>query len=212
MSMAAPEPPSAVIVRHVSKAFGARVVLVGVSLTVKRGEIHGLLGANGSGKTTLLRIIAGIWQADSGEVEQRHGDRTAIGYAAQRFCLYDELTVGENLRFQARMRNCPQARVPEFERQFELQQLDGQRAGRLSGGQRQRLLLAAALLHRPSLLLLDEPTTALDDESRQSLWQLLRREAKNGTAIVLTTHESLDSQECHVVTRLRDGQVPAPSA
>lgn len=208
MFMAAPEPTPAVAVRNISKSFGARAVLVDVSLTVARGEIHGLLGANGSGKTTLLRIIAGICQADSGAVDHQHGGGAMIGYAAQRFCLYDELTVGENLRFQARMRGCPQSSVADFEQQFELQLLDGQRAGRLSGGQRQRLLLAAALLHRPSLLLLDEPTTALDDESRQSLWQMLRREADHGTAIVLTTHETLDSLQCDVVTRLKDGRVP----
>ena len=202
--------PPAITVVGVSKEMAGRKVLNDVSLTIPRGRIHGLLGPNGSGKTSLLRILAGLWRPDAGRIERHHGSVAEIGYVAQRFCLYDELTVRENLRFQRAMRGAGRETVAQAEADFDLIALRDQRAGRLSGGERQRLMIAAALLHRPSLLLLDEPTTALDAPSRRFLWALLHRETTAGATVVLTTHEEADARECHATTVLRDGRVLVP--
>lgn len=216
MSMGAVEPsfqssePPALRLRDVGKSLGGRVLLSQVCLTIARGQIYGLLGPNGSGKTTLLRVLAGIWRADAGSVERPNIAIDRIGYVPQRFCLYDELTVHENLRFQARMRGLGVGKVSQVLGQFALEEFTGRRAASLSGGQRQRLLLAAAMIHRPALLLLDEPTTALDAASRESLWALLRREAAAGTTVVLTSHERVDAAACDASTELLDGRmVPA---
>jgi len=171
-----------------------------------------LMGPNGSGKTTLLRILASILGSDTGRIERHHGPQERIGYVPQRFCLYDELTVRENLRFQASMRGVGAAAVAEAERRFELGVLSMRRAATLSGGQRQRLLIAAAFMHRPTLILCDEPTTALDPAARGGLWALLRRESRTGTTVVLTTHEEADARECDDITRLQDGRIAASQA
>ena len=197
----------AVVLHGVSKVIDNRTLLADVSLTVERRRIHGVIGPNGSGKTTLLRVLAGIWLPDAGRIERTDVTPHSTGYVPQRFYLYDELTVRENLRFQGRMRGCGREAVVQTEQAFNLGAFEKRRAGSLSGGQRQRLLIAAALMSRPTLLLLDEPTTALDAPSRQSLWELLQREARRGTAIVLTTHEEADVAQCDIVTRLHDGRV-----
>lgn len=209
MSTDALESP-ALILANVGKRIGARSILADISMSIRRGQIHGLMGPNGSGKTTLLRILAGFLGFDSGRIERHHGALERIGYVSQRFCLYDELTVRENLQFQAGMRGVSAPAVAEAERAFGLSEFVGRRATTLSGGQRQRLLIAAALMHRPTLVLCDEPTTALDSAARRSLWDLLRREARTGTTIVLTTHEEADALECDVITRLQEGRVANP--
>jgi ABC-2 type transport system ATP-binding protein len=210
MSMDGTEP--ALVLTGVGKSIGGRALVAGISLAIARGQIHALLGPNGSGKTTLLRLIAGIWPVDTGSIERHHGPPHRIGYVPQRFGLYDELTVRENLNFQAQMRGGDLMPIEQAEREFDLAGFAMRRAGTLSGGQRQRLLLAAALLHRPTLVLCDEPTTALDRASRSDLWALLRREARAGTTVVLTTHEEADTQACDTVTQLQDGRiVVAPS-
>jgi ABC-2 type transport system ATP-binding protein len=200
----------ALVLTKISKRIGARIALTDISISIPKGRIHGLLGPNGSGKTTLLRLLAGIWRADSGQIERRHGTQDRVCYVPQRFCLYDEMTVRENLRFQASMRGAGATAAADTEREFGLQALGARRASTLSGGQRQRLLIAAALLHRPTLVLCDEPTTALDAAARTDLWNLLHREARNGTTIVLTTHEEADARECDAVTRLHDGRIAGP--
>lgn len=200
------QPEFALILRNVGKRLGNRQALQNISLSIRRGQMHGLLGPNGSGKTTLLRLLAGLLSCDSGTIERFHGPMGEIGYVPQRFCLYDELTVRENLRFQAHMRGSDNSLL-EVEQRFDLQQLTTCRAGALSGGQRQRLLIAAALLHGPSLVLFDEPTTALDSLSRNRLWDMLRQEAHRGTTLVLTTHEEIDALQCDTITRLQDGSI-----
>jgi ABC-2 type transport system ATP-binding protein len=210
MSMGTPEP--ALVLTGVGKTIGRRAVLADISLTIPRGQIHGLLGPNGSGKTTLLRLLAGIWRVDSGSIERWHGPQERIGYVPQRFGLYDDLTVRENLRFQAQMRGSGPVAIEDAERQFDLGGLARQRAATLSGGQRQRLLLAAALLHRPTLVLCDEPTTALDRAARSDLWALLRRAARAGTTVVVTTHEEADARECDAITQLQDGRIAGVGA
>ena len=200
----------AIAVVGVSKSIAGRVLLDDVSLTIKKGRIHALLGPNGSGKTSLLRIFGALWSADRGHVERYDTPVEAIGYVPQRFCLYDELTVHENLAFQGAVRGIDRVAIARAETDFDLHVLRGRRAGLLSGGERQRLSLAAAVLHRPRLLLLDEPTTALDAPSRRALWAWLHREIDVGTAVVITTHEQADAGECHTATLLRDGRVVAP--
>jgi ABC-2 type transport system ATP-binding protein len=191
----------------VSRRAGGRVALADISLVIRASEIHGLLGPNGSGKTTLLRILAGIWLPDAGRIERPGAPLARIGYVAQRFCLYDELTVSENLLFQVSMRGRPAASVARVLNEFSLEALASRRAATLSGGERQRLMLAAAMLSEPTLLLLDEPTAALDTASRRSLWSLLRREAARGTAVVLTSHELADGEQCDSTTRLSEGRL-----
>jgi ABC-2 type transport system ATP-binding protein len=209
-------PPAAVIhapvvtLTAVGRFAGERVALADISLVIWSGEIHGLLGPNGSGKTTLLRILAGIWQPDVGRIEYP-GAPVRIGYVPQRFCLYDELTVGENLGFQAAMRGRHALSVARVLDDFSLEALASRRAAALSDGERQRLMLAAAMLSNPTLLLLDEPTTALDSASRRSLWSLLRREAAHGTAVVLTSHELVDGAQCDSTTRFSEGRLDEDS-
>jgi len=190
----------------VGRFAGDRAALADISLVLRSGEIHGLLGPNGSGKTTLLRILAGIWRPDVGRIEYP-GAPVRIGYVPQRFCLYDELTVGENLGFQAAMHGRHAVPVARILDDFSLAALVSRRAAALSAGERQRLMLAAAMLSRPTLLLLDEPTTALDTASRGSLWSHMRREAAHGTAVVLTSHELADGARCDSTTRLSEGRL-----
>ena len=190
----------------VGRCAGDRMVLADISLVIRSGKIHALLGPNGSGKTTLLRILAGIWHPDVGRIAYPSAP-VRIGYVAQRFCLYDELTVGENLRFQGAMLGRNAMPVTRALNEFSLEALASRRAAALSNGERQRLMLAAAMLSRPTLLLLDEPTTALDTASRRSLWSLLRREAAYGTAVVLTSHELSDGAQCDATTSISEGRL-----
>ena len=200
----------AIAVVSVSKTIAGRVLLDDVSLTIASGRVHGLLGPNGSGKTSLLRILGGLWSADRGRVERYDTPLEAIGYVPPRLGLYDELTAHENLVFQGAVRGVDRFAIARAENDFDLRSIRGRRAGRLSGGERQRLAIAAAVLHRPRLLLLDEPTTALDAPSRRALWAWLQREIDVGTAVVITTHEQADAGECHTTTLLREGRVVAP--
>ena len=214
----------AVALNGVSLALAGRPVLTDITATIASGACIALLGPNGSGKTTLLRVIARFLRPQSGSVRrfgvtlaaqrgggQDNADCTAggVGYVAQRFCLYDELTVAENLSFQAKMRQlvAPAAAQDTALQRFRLQPLAARRASTLSGGERQRLMLAAALLHKPRLLLLDEPTVALDDAGRAELWGLLRGLVAAGTTVILTTHEKDDAVNCDAALRLREGRL-----
>jgi ABC-2 type transport system ATP-binding protein len=202
--MAAARP--AIELSGVRKRYGTRLVLDGVSLRVPYGACHALLGPNGSGKSTLLRILAGLIDADGGTIIRDVGE-TQIGYVPQQFCLYDELSVTENLKFQAGMRRLREARaaINAALGEFSLTALSRRRAAQLSGGERQRLMLAAALLHAPRLVLLDEPTAALDRAARADLWQLLGQLTARGAAVVLTTHEQDDARRCGTATVMAEG-------
>ncbi len=213
---------AAVTASNLSKSFGANHALRAVSLKVAPGQCHALLGPNASGKTTLLRIMAGLLDPDEGSVRslghdvvrERHAYLPKIGYVPQRFCYYEELTTRENLRFIANMRTIG-AEAPVIERalhEFALIDCARRRAGFLSGGQRQRLMLAGALLHQPALLLLDEPTTALDSRARDALWQRLGTLLAAGVTVILTTHEAGDAQRCDSSTVMADGAVVDASA
>ena len=197
----------------VVKRYGTSTVLDGLSLRVAGGEIVGLLGPNGAGKTTSLRIICGLLRADSGSghcLDTALG-RTApgLGYVPQRGGLYDDLSIRENLLFLARAHGLsdPAAGVAATLAGHGLDDRADQRVGQLSGGWRQRLALAAALLHAPRLLLLDEPTAGLDHEAREAMWRRLRRLAADGTAVLVSTHHAEEAERCDRIGWLAGGRL-----
>jgi ABC-2 type transport system ATP-binding protein len=179
--------------QHLYKAFGETQAVNGVSLQVAPGEIYGLVGPDGAGKTTTIRLLCGALQAGKGPqgekpairiagydiAHQTESARSHIGYLPQRFSLYEDLTVLENIRFFAEVRGLPASewrpRCMEILKFVSLDEFIDRRAGQLSGGMKQKLGLAAALVHRPSVLLLDEPTTGVDPVTRQDFWQLIIR-------------------------------------
>jgi ABC-2 type transport system ATP-binding protein len=201
------------------KRFGAREVLQGLELTVEPGEIVGLLGPNGCGKSTTLNIVCGLLQSDAGQVRlagQPVSSRTAalIGYCPQDSALYRDLLPAENLDFFARLYGLPAAqrrrRVDELMHSFGLQPHAATRAGRLSSGWQQRLSLAVALVHAPRLLVLDEPSAAVDVAARQDLWALIDGLRGGGTTILLTTHQLPEAERlCSRVALMHSGRIAA---
>jgi len=182
------------------------------------GRIYGFLGPNGSGKTTTIRMLCGLLEPSEGHAivlgrrvpGSAEALRHQIGYMTQRFSLYGDLTVEENLRFIGRVYSISE---PERGRsidgnceRYELDELRRQRAGTLSGGQRQRLALAAATLHEPELLLLDEPTSAVDPETRRHFWDSLYELAGGGTTILVSTHFMDEAERCHRLAILDEGR------
>jgi ABC-2 type transport system ATP-binding protein len=208
------------------KRFGEQQVLTGFSLQVARGEVVGLLGPNGCGKSTVLNIICQLMQADAGQVQlmgqpmmeqsaHAHAHaRTRIGYCAQETALYPDLFPQENIHFFARLYGVPaaqrNARVAELMERFNLTPYATTRTWLLSGGWQQRLSLAVALVHRPELLVLDEPTVAVDVEARMDLWRLIEGLRDSGTTILLTSHHLAEAERlCNRVALMRGGKVVA---
>jgi daunorubicin resistance ABC transporter ATP-binding subunit len=194
------EPGAAVEAEGLDKVYpGGRHALTGVSFSVDRGEIFGFLGPNGSGKTTAVRIFATLLRQTSGTARVGGFDtrtqparvRELVGYAGQSVGVDDDLTVAENLAFTGFLHGVRRKeawrRAAELIEQFSLADAAGQRAARLSGGLRRRLDLAQALVHRPSVIFLDEPTTGLDPQSRKALWEGLRQLSHQGVTVFLTT-------------------------
>ncbi len=208
-----------------SFSYGARQVLSGLSLSVLEGEVFGVLGANGSGKTTLMRMMVGLLSANGGTLTV-NGDipssrqAAQVGYMPQLSALYQELSVQENVNFFARMYGMSDRRVraeavDEAISIVDLAERSGDTILNLSGGMRQRVSLAIALVHRPSLLLLDEPTIGLDPDLRAAFWERFRRMADGGTTILISSHTMDDAAHCDRLAFLRDGSVIAmdtPSA
>jgi ABC-2 type transport system ATP-binding protein len=202
-----------------AKRFGEATALDGLSLTVARGEIYGLLGPNGSGKSTALNIVCGLLDPDSGRVEWTNqitapGAASRIGVCAQQPALYRDLRPAEHLDFHARIQGlrAPHraARVAEVMALFGLAAYAGRTAAQLSGGWQQRLHLACAVVHGPELLVLDEPTSAVDLEARHDLWALIETLQAQGMSILLTTHH-LDEAErlCSRIGILQRGRLAA---
>jgi ABC-2 type transport system ATP-binding protein len=219
--------------QHLSKAFGKNIAVDQLSLEVGAGEIYGLVGPDGAGKTTTIRLLCGALRPDPGSGGERpliHIDgrdllvqaeaaRAAIGCLPQRFSLYEELSVLENLRFFAEVRGLASEQwkprcmaILEF---VGLAEFANRRAGHLSGGMKQKLGLAAALVHRPRVLLLDEPTSGVDPVTRQDFWQLiLRLVAEEGVAVMVSTPYMDEASRCTRVGFMRQGKllVEAPPA
>jgi len=204
-----------------SKRFGAVTAVDKLDLRVPRHAIYGFLGPNGSGKSTTIRMLCGLLTPSSGEAQvlglQVPGEAEAlkrrIGYMTQRFSLYEDLTLTENLMFMARIYCLPRkerkARVGDALRAYNLDDMARRPAGTLSGGQKQRLALAAATLHGPELLLLDEPTSAVDPQSRRDFWENLFQLVDHGATILVSTHYMDEAERCHRLAILDQGVLVA---
>lgn len=200
-----------------SRNFGDVKAVQALDLEVEKGRIYGFLGPNGCGKTTAIRLLTGLLKPSSGEVEvlgyQLPQDaeklRLKIGYMTQKFSLYDDLTVKENLQFIAKIYGLSgqlqKQRIAELLNIYGLEQKKNQLAGNMSGGQRQRLGLSAATLHKPELLFLDEPTSAVDPENRREFWEQLFDLSDQGTSILVSTHYMDEAERCHKLAILEDG-------
>ncbi|WP_314924823.1 ABC transporter ATP-binding protein [Aeromonas piscicola] len=211
----------AIRAQGVSRRFGDFLAVDGLDLCVPRGQIHGFLGPNGCGKSTTLRMLTGLLTPSAGEVEvlglsipkQAEALKRRIGYMTQKFSLYDELTTWENLEFMGRIHGMGgaalSARLHELLATYELTALARQRAGAMSGGQKQRLALAAAVIHGPALLLLDEPTSAVDPQNRRDFWEKLFDLSEGGTTILVTTHYMDEAERCHALAIMEAGRVRA---
>ena len=192
--------------RDLEKRFGDRVALAGVSLTAASGDLVGIIGPNGAGKTTLLSLLAGNMRPDAGEIVTAP---KRIGWVPQQLSLYGKLTVAENLRLFARLERCEDVEetVERMLEQTGLRERAGDQASTLSGGNRQRLNVALGLLGDPTLLLLDEPSAALDPRQRGRLWEFLLALAGAGTTIVFTTHDVGEAdRHAHQLVVLADGE------
>jgi ABC-2 type transport system ATP-binding protein len=193
--------------RSVSKRYGERLALNGVSLAAERGEIVAIIGPNGAGKTTLLSIIAGIQAADDGEVREPPGE---IGWVPQQAAVYGKLTVAENLRLFARLEKRPdvEAVVKQMLQQTGLEERADDQVATLSGGNRQRVNIAIGLLAEPDALLLDEPSAALDPRQRERLWEFIGTLAEHGTTVLFSTHNVAEAERnAHRVIVLADGEL-----
>jgi ABC-2 type transport system ATP-binding protein len=214
----------AIEARALSRRFGEVLAVNGVDLRVPRARIHGFLGPNGSGKTTAIRMLCGLLTPSGGEADvlglrvprEAESLRRKIGYMTQRFSLYDDLSVRENLDFMGEVHSLPAARrrqrVDALLHEYRLSEIEAQRAGTLSGGQRQRLALAATLVHEPELLFLDEPTSAVDPQSRREFWESLFRLVDRGSTILVSTHYMDEAERCHGLAILHEGSLVAEGA
>jgi len=207
--------------RGLTRRFGDLLAVDQVDLRVARGTIYGFLGPNGSGKSTTIRMLCGLLTPSAGEATvlgldvRRDSEKLKqkIGYMTQRFSLYEDLTVRENLQFIAEIYALPRRdrkpRIAELLARFNLIVREHQRAGTLSGGQKQRLALAAATLHKPEILFLDEPTSAVDPQNRRDFWEMLFEMAAHGTTIMVSTHYMDEAERCHKLAILDRGVIAA---
>ena len=210
---------NAVVFEDVSKRFGRLTALDRINLQIRRGEMFGLIGPDGAGKTTAIRLACGLLRPDGGTI--RMGDRDPVkdhavitgivGYLSQRFSLYGDLSIDENIAFQAEIHGVRDYGA-ERDRLLALTQLTPfrtRRADRLSGGMKQKLALACTLIHRPDVLLLDEPTTGVDPVSRREFWKLLSEFLAEGLTIVMATPYLDEAERCGRVALLHEGRVMA---
>ena len=204
-----------------SKRFGQLLAVDHVDLRVPRACVYGFLGPNGSGKSTTIRMLCGLLTPSEGDIEvlglripeQAEELRKRIGYMTQKFALYEDLTVRENLEFMATVQGLPRdvrrTRIDELLAAYDLDDRQKQLAGTMSGGQKQRLALACAVVHKPELLFLDEPTSAVDPESRRDFWEKLFDLADAGTTILVSTHYMDEAERCHRIAILDTGRLVA---
>ncbi|CAM5518233.1 ABC-2 type transport system ATP-binding protein [Aquamicrobium terrae] len=210
---------NAIDVRGLVKRFGDRTVVDHVTMSVGEGEIVGFLGPNGSGKTTTIRIMCGLLTPDEGEGTVLGYDirteglkiKREVGYMTQRFSFYEDLTIAENLEFVARLYQLrPVGRyVADTLENLGLTSRRDQLAGTLSGGWKQRLALAACIMHRPKLLLLDEPTAGVDPKARREFWDEIHRLAHGGLTVLVSTHYMDEAERCHRISYISYGRLLA---
>src|SRR5437763_1064031 len=206
-------------VHGMTKRFGGITAVDHVDLTVGAGEIYGFLGPNGSGKTTFLRMLCGLLRADDGSGEVlghnviagSEAIKREVGYMTQRFSFWEDLSIEENLDFVARMYGVKNRRktVRESVEELGLAERKTQLAGELSGGWKQRLALAACLIHRPKLLLLDEPTAGVDPKARRDFWEEIHQLAAQGLTFLITTHYMDEAERCHRLAYILEGKLLA---
>jgi ABC-2 type transport system ATP-binding protein len=209
----------AIDVRGLNKSFGDKPVVRDVSIQVGEGRITGFLGPNGAGKTTTLRLLCGLLTPDSGEGEvlgldfrtQTDAIKRQTGYMTQSFSLYQDMTIEENLSFIARVYRLDNRdrRVTAALEHLGLQHRRKQLAGALSGGWKQRLALAAATLHEPRLLLLDEPTAGVDPQARREFWDEIHALADRGLTVLVSTHYMDEAERCHDIGYILNGRLIA---
>ncbi|MBK1647662.1 ABC transporter ATP-binding protein [Rhabdochromatium marinum] len=217
VSEAAADSDVAISARGLTRRFGDLIAVDALDLQIAPRSIYGFLGPNGCGKTTTVRMLTGLLTPSAGEVRvlghrlpaEAEILKRNIGYMTQKFSLYEDLTVLENLRFVASVYGLEphdaKSRIAELLGTYALEPLKHQRAGSMSGGQRQRLSLAAAILHRPALLFLDEPTSAVDPEHRRDFWERLFDLVDAGATILVSTHYMDEAERCHRLAILENG-------
>ena len=208
------QPQLAIVAEGLTKSFPGVVAVDHLSFDVRPGEIFGLVGPDGAGKTTTLRMLAGVMPPDEGSaivagsdvVRDPEGAKHHLSYMPQRFGLYEDLTVDENIRFYADLfgvkRKERDQRAPELLRAAGMSEFRNRLAGKLSGGMKQKLGLACALIHRPKVILLDEPTTGVDPVSRRDFWRILYELIAEGVGILTSTAYLDEAERCHRVALL----------
>ena len=209
----------AIDVAGLNKSFGDKHVVRDLTLRVPRGQIFGFLGPNGSGKTTSIRMLCGLLTSDSGKgtclgydvIRESARIKREVGYMTQRFSLWEDLTIRENLDFIARMYGMAGRReaVAQALERLGLTARQDQLAGSLSGGWKQRLALAACLLHKPKLLLLDEPTAGVDPKARRDFWDELHALAAQGVTVLVSTHYMDEAERCDQLAYIAYGRLLA---
>ncbi len=210
---------NAIDVHNLVKSYGDKTVVNDVTMSVGQGEISGFLGPNGSGKTTTIRVMCGLLTADSGggtvlgydlKTEQ-HKIKNQVGYMTQKFSFYEDLSIEENLDFVARLHQLTPYKqyVRETLNTLGLTSRRHQLAGSLSGGWKQRLALAACIMHKPKLLLLDEPTAGVDPKARREFWDEIHALAANGMTILVSTHYMDEAERCHRINYISYGNLLA---
>lgn len=206
-------------VKNLNKSFGNKPAVVNLSLQVRRGEVFGFLGPNGSGKTTTIRMLCGLLTPDSGSghclgydiFTQAYEIKRHVGYMTQRFSLYEDLTINENLDFIGRIYQIEnrQEEIENVLTELGFNSRRNQLAGTLSGGWKQRLALAAALIHHPQLLLLDEPTAGVDPKARRDFWDQIHYLGTKGITSLVSTHYMDEVERCNRIAYISFGHLLA---
>ncbi len=210
-----------VTTHELTRVFGSFTAVNKVSMEIKKGEIYGFLGPNGSGKSTTIRMLCGILEPTSGSgavlgydlVREAEKIKSRIGYMSQKFSLYEDLTVCENLAFYAGLYSIPhrerQKRIEEMIEMALLKGREGELAANLSGGWKQRLALGCAIISRPAILFLDEPTSGISPTSRREFFKIIQRLANENTTVMVTTHFMDEAERCYRIAFISEGTLIA---